>query len=95
MTVKRDDLLTILVGVGTITDVHVMGRKREGKPVSMLGRCWTVGLARDADGHRMVVLQAVPTGDPIMCTGCGGFDLDKPGGFTWECATCGGRHVIP
>jgi hypothetical protein len=98
-----DAAIAILVDIDSIVDLHLRGRAREGKPVVMLGRRWSVELSRECDGKRLVQLRADErdlvddhgSPMPLMCCGCGGFNMDKPDGAMWECADCGSRRLLP
>lgn len=93
---RRDTSLGIYADDGSITAVHLQGRHADGKPTSLFGRDWRVTKIRKRDGGLLAVLRPVERDGPIMCTGCGGFDLDQvQRGDPWICRTCGGRKLVP
>jgi len=89
---KADSGMTIWVERGTVTQAHLSGRMADRTPVDMFGRAWTV--TRSEDDDRGVRYELRPAGAPaVMCTGCGSFEWDQPGGRgdRYECTECPNR----
>jgi len=86
---RADRTLCIAAASDTVTAAHFKGRHREGKPVDLFGRRWTITKLREVEGLVLVELQASEREGPIMCSKCGSFEWDTPGGpGIYECQGC-------
>ena len=94
--IKPDQRAGIFVYRGTVLEAHVLGRWREGKPVEMFGRRWSVDRMVERDGAGLAILLPEPHDfelGPLMCSQCGAFGRDRPGGHgdPFECTSCPNR----
>lgn len=91
---KADERLGVFVYFGTPIEAHLLGRAREGKPVVVLGRRWTIDRMRKSDGAWIVILIAQPKAGPLICSACGNLTLVEDGD-AWLCSPklrgCGRR----
>lgn len=95
MSLHADETIALLVYSGTVIAAHMTGRHREAKPVVALGRSWDIVKIKPAGGALLVELRARPSDGPLMCSRCGSFEWDRPGGaggpFECQAAGCGHR----
>jgi hypothetical protein len=88
--VIADEMLAVFARPNTVTAAHLRGRHRERKPTELFGRRWLVAKIQDIDGHVIATLEPLPREGPIMCSGCGSFELDRvQRGDPWCCCACG------
>lgn len=90
---RADRTLALLVAADTVTAAHLRGRHGEGKPAILFGREWEIAEIKPVDGQLLVQLRAREREGPIMCSKCGSFDWDQPGGHgdPFECSSCPNR----
>jgi ribosomal protein L37AE/L43A len=94
--VIADPVLGVFVHANSVTAAHMRGRHREGKPTDLFGRRWRVESIREVDERLLVMLEPLPREGPIMCSGCGSFELDRvQRGDPWHCTACHRRDREP